>query len=377
MNKYKIIQNRFGSWGKNKREIPLNNEMLKKEVLSRFPSDLNKKVYPKRSPLIWLPVAFTAMAVFVLLVNFTGYSNNVGKQNIFQAEIGKDSFSTSDVFKSIIPPMPPYGREQSSISDTREFLKIDYNATLRTRNVNDLKNKTEMIIRGFNGRIDSSNGGEKNGYINFVIPKTNLESFRIEIKDLVGTRFYSEQISSQNLLPQKQIIEENQRQTEIKLDNFQSERAQIIGNHNSSIAFYKGEILTKNTEINTLNMEYQYANIWRRAEITNRINQLQTEIEAIQLKIRNENISYQEKLNNINSQIKNTQENLGAIKLQDTNLLDNVATVNGSIYLNWISLWDIADTYIPGPLLAWVLFLTAFASFLWYRRSMRVSYLDF
>ena len=79
------------------------------------------------------------MAVFVLLVNFNGYSGDVGKQNTFQGEIGRDSFSTSGVYKSTTPPMFYYGGEQASISDTREFLKIDYNATLRTRNVNDLK----------------------------------------------------------------------------------------------------------------------------------------------------------------------------------------------------------------------------------------------
>lgn len=374
MNKYKIVQNKFKSWGLNKREVPSGNEMLKKEILSRFPVSSGQKFYPKRSPLVWFPVAFTAMAVFVLLVNLNGYSGNTGKQNIFQAEIGRDSFSTSDVYKSTTPPMFYYGGEQAFISDTREFLKIDYNATLRTRHVNDLKIKAENIIRNLGGRIDSSNSGEKNGYVNFVIPKTNLESFKIEIKDLVGTRFYIEQINSQNLLSQKQIIEENQKQTEIKLDNSQKERAQIIGNHNSSIASYEGEILVKNTEINTLNMEYQYANVWRRSEITNRINQLQTEIKAIQLKIRNENISYQEKISNINSQIKNTQENLKVIKLQDTNLLDNVATVNGSIYFSWISLWEIADAYVLGPLLAWAFFFTAFASFLWYRRVTRRQY---
>jgi len=352
--------------------------VLKREILSRVSTNFNGTISPKRSPLIWLPFAFTAMALFVLFVNFTGYSNNVGKQNT-QIQSQTKSLPTSDVYKSTIAPMPPYGGEQSPISDTREFLKVDYNVTLRTRQVADLKNRAENIIRNLGGRIDSSNAGDRNGYINFVIPKNNLESFKIGIKDLVWVKFYNEQINSQNLLPQKQIIEENQKQTETKLNNSQMERAQIIGNHNNTIASYKGEILSKNTEINTLHIEYQYANMWRRSEITNRINQLQTEINTLQTKIENENKSYQEKINNINSQIKNIQENLGAIKIQDANLLDNVATVNGTISLSWISLWAIADAYVPGALLVWVLFLVAFASFLWYRHSMRVSYnsLDF
>jgi len=378
MNKNKIIQNKFKSWGINKKEIPSGNEVLKREIISRFPTEPEKIISSKHSPLIWLPLTFTAMAVFVLFVNFTGYSNNVGKQDT-QTQLQTEPAPTSDIYKSTVSTMPFYREEGSSISDTREFLKVNYNASLRTRNVSDLRIKVESIIRNLGGRIDYSNSGEKNGYINFVIPKSNLESLKIGVKDLVWTKFYNEQINSQNLLSEKQIIEENQKQTETKLNNSQMERAQIIGNHNSIIASYKGEILIKNTEINTLNMEYQYANMWRKSEITNRVNQLQTEINAIQAKIENENRSYQEKINNINSQIKNIQENLGAIKIQDANLLDNVATVNGTISLSWISLWAIADAYVPGALLVWVLFLVAFASFLWYRHSMRVSYnsLDF
>ena len=107
MNKYKIIQNKFKSWGVNKREIPLNNEMLKREVLFRFPLDLNKKVYPKRSSLIWLPVAFTAMAVFVLFINFTGYSNNIGKQDT-QSQLQTESLPTSGIYKSTVSILPSY-----------------------------------------------------------------------------------------------------------------------------------------------------------------------------------------------------------------------------------------------------------------------------
>ena len=47
MNKYKIIQNKFKSWGINKREMPLGNEMLKKKFYQRFPSGLKSKSLPK------------------------------------------------------------------------------------------------------------------------------------------------------------------------------------------------------------------------------------------------------------------------------------------------------------------------------------------
>jgi hypothetical protein len=376
MNKHKTIQNKFKSWGRSKQEIPPNNDVLKREILSRVSINFDRTISPKRNPLMWLPFAFTAMALFVLLINFTDYSNNVGKQNT-QTQLQTESLSTSGVYKSAIPSVLPYERGQSSISDLREFLKVDYNATLRTRHITDLKNKAEIIIRSLDGRIDSSNSGEKNGYINFVIPKTNLESLKIEIKDLIGTRFYIEQISSQNLLPEKQAIEENQKQTETRLNNSQMERAQIIGNHNKNISSYEAEIISKNTEINILNLQYQSPFVTNKTEILNRINQLRAEINTIQSEIENENRNYREKMDGINLQIRNTQEDIKTIKSRDINLLTNVATVNGLISLNWISLWEIADVYLPGPLLAWISFLAAIVSFLWYRHSTKISYLDF
>ncbi len=376
MNKNKIIQNKFKSWGINKRELPSSNEVLKREIISRFPTEAEKIISSKRSPLIWLPITFTAVAMFVLFINFSGYLDNVGKQNT-QTQLQTESVSTSDFYKSTISPVPPYGGEQLPISDTREFLKISYNASLRTRNVSDLRIKIESIIRNLGGRIDYSNSGEKNGYINFAISKSNLESLKIGVKDLVWTKFYNEQINSQNLLSEKQTIEENQKQAEEKLNYSQTERAQIIGNHNYRISSYQARIISLDTEINTLNIEYQLATPARRVEIINKINQLQAEKSTIQLEITNENKNYQEKINKINSQIKNAQENLKGIQLQDVNLLNNVATVNGIISLSWISLWVMADIYLPGSLLAWVLFLAAFASFLWYRHSIRAPYLDF
>jgi len=377
MNKYKIIQNKFKSWGRGEREVPSNNEVLKREILSRVPINFDRTVSPKRGPFIWLPFAFTALAVIVLLVNIGGYFNNIGKQSTIQTGIQTEFSPTVDNYKSTVSTIPYYREGELPISDKREFLKVGYNATLRTRNVTDLRTRAEIIIRNLGGRIDYSSSGEKNGYINFVIPKNNLESLKIGIKDLVWAKLYNEQVNSQNLLPEKQMIEENQKQTETKLNNSQKERAQIIGDHNKNISFYEGQIIVKNTEINTLNMEYQYANVWRRSEIINIINQLRVEINTIQSEIANENKNYQEKMNWINSQIKNTQENLRAVKLQDANLLDNVATVNGSISLNWISLWGIADVYLPGPLLAWIFFLAAFITFFWYRYSTRVSYDSF
>jgi len=386
MIKNKNINKIFESWGKNKQETPLNNDVLKTEFLSKIPMDLNDTVSPRRSPFVWLPVAFSAMAVFVLLFNMAGYPkfSTVGiseQNNDIQVEAPMGFFPASDSYNkssgSATMPYPYYREDGLSIADQREFLKVGYNATLQTRHVADLKAKVEMIVRGLDGRVDASNSSEKYGYVSFAIPKNELEIFKMEIKDLVGERFYFEQTNSQNLLPQKQMIEENQRQNQNNLNSLQIERGQIVKNHNQNISSFWSRINSNNTEINALNLEYQSANSKRRGEILNRISQLQTEINIINSEIANENKSYQTKISNLDAQIKNIQNNLGALQIQDNNLLDDVATVNGSISLNWISLWKLADAYLPGPLSAWILFAVAFLSFLWYRFFVRVSYNSF
>ena len=376
MIKYKTIHNLFESWGKNKQEIPLKNDILKKEILSKVLMKFDRNISTKHSPLIWLPFSFAALAVFILLFNTTGFLNNTKKLGTQTGEqmIPSAVLDTDRSNKSIVPF---YREEGLPISDNREFLKVNYNATLRTRHITDLKTRAETIIRGLNGRVDSSNGGDRNGYINFVIPKDNLEAFKIGIKDLVGEKFYSEQINSQNLLGEKQMIERNQEQAEKNLSNLQIERGQIVKNHNQNSSAYQIRINSINAEINTLNIEYSQATAMRKAEIVNRISQLQTEMNVIQSEVASENKNFQTKINRVDGQIKNTQRNLETIKLQDNNLLDNVATVNGSISLNWISLWEMADVYLPGPILTWIFFLAAFLTFFWYRYSTRISYLDF
>lgn len=384
MTKHKTIEDVLESWGKSKQKFPTNNDVLKNEILSKAPvtfETIDRTNLPRRSPFMWLSFAFSAMAVFVFIINAVGYKNNFSTSTDLgisvSNEIRTGLMPSSDSYKSVSIMPPYYGGGELPISDNREFLKVNYNATLRTRDINDLKNKVEITVRALRGRIDSSSGGEKSGYVSFAIPKNELEALKIEMKDLVGVKFYDEQTSSQNLLRDKQMIEENQKQTENSLSNLQSERSQIVKNHNQNLASFQARINSINIEINALNLEYQSASSTRKAEITNRLNQIQVEMNAIQSEIAKENKSYQTKINDVDTRIRNTQENLRSIKIQDISLLDNVATVNGSISLSFISLWEMADIYTPGPLFAWILFAIGLIFFAWNRYYTRVSYLDF
>jgi hypothetical protein len=137
---------------------------------------------------------------------------------------------------------------------------------------------------------------------------------------------------------------------------------------------YQTRINSINSEVTTLKAEYKIATPVRQAEILNKINQLQVEIGNLESEIINENRNYQTKIGGVDTRIKYGQENLKYIETRDSNLIDDVATVNGSISLQKINLWNVADTYTPGPLLAWILLGLAIISYLWYRRSMKEEY---
>ncbi len=386
MNNHNNIKNMFESWGKGNRKLPTNNAVIKDQILSKVPTNFVKTSYSRPSPFPWPSLVFASMAVLVLIVNLTGNPINS------ITRIATDSGTTGGSYPSMTvgtpapeianqaryddsykSSMPYYGGGDVPITDDREFLKTSYNATLRTREVSDTKTKIESIVRGIGGRVDGSSSSEKYGYVSFAIPKDDLEAFRLQIKDLVGARFYEENTNSQNLLPQKQMIEENKKQTENSLSSLKSERQKLVTNHNQTLASFQSQINSRNTEINILNAEYATATADRRLQITNRINQLQVEISNIQSQISGENKSYNSRVYEIDSQIRYTEENLKSIQAQDKNLIASVETVNGSISLSWISLWEMADAYFVGPLLAWILLLGAVVSYFWNRRYVGAS----
>jgi uncharacterized protein len=410
MNTNRTIEKILGSWGKSKRHMPANNSRLKSEILSEVPNHYTKVASSRPRPTPWLSFGFAVMAVFVFLVNMTDPKNVMtdGLSKVFHGGVYNTVSNGMMVAPSEAPTPPPAVREESmtnqspsgvtapsiaynqgaydsysppyygggepTISDTREFLKTNYNATIQTRDVGDMTMRVENIVHILDGRVDGSSSGETSGYVNFAIPKSELGSFKLQLRDLVGVRFYTEQSSSQNLLADKQMIEESQKQTEKNLNDLKTERAQIVRAHNQNISLYQTQVDSIRSEMTVLNIEYPSATPNRKVDITNRINQLQVEINTVTSQITSENKNYQSRLGGIDSKINNTNENLSAIQKQDTTLIDSVATVSGYISITHINVWEMVDAYLPGPLLAWILIVVALVSYVWYRRSLAWNY---
>jgi hypothetical protein len=240
-------------------------------------------------------------------------------------------------------PYPyPYPGTDVPVTDTREFLKIYYSAQMRTRDVPALTRRVETTVRGYEGRIDSQSSSEKYGYVSFALPQARYDAFRTELEALVGSRFLTVNISSQNLLSQKVSIEEQQNQADSALADYKAARARLVAAHTAAVQALEAKINAVETSVSDRTL--------------------------FERQLATENASYTKQLNYADANIKYAQDWVKGVKTQDATLLANVATVTGTVSLSWISLWDIALLYLPGY---WIPVIFAALTMLSYRRDRR------
>ncbi len=260
-------------------------------------------------------------------------------------------------------PYPyPYPSPDVPATDTREFLKVSYNASMRTRDVQNLTRRVETTVRGYDGRIDQESSSLQYGYVSFALPQSKYDAFRAELESLVGNRFITLNISSQNLLPQKLSIEAQQKQADTSLSDYKTTRQKIVNTHTSIMQSLQSKIDADTQQITTLRGEDQTPQILAQAQTTS------DELLLLKKQLASENASYTVKLDNADRNIKYAQDWQKAVQTQDQTLLDNVATVTGTVSIQWISLWDIARLYLPGYWIPIIFAALAFISLLWDRR---------
>lgn len=238
----------------------------------------------------------------------------------------------------------PYPNPEVPITDTREFLKTYYNASMQTRDVPTLTSRVETTVRGFDGRIDNESSAEKYGYISFALPQARYDAFRAELESLVDSRFIKINITSQNLLSQKVSIEEQQKQADSALADYKTTRQKIVNTHTSATQSLQTQI--DDTSIS------------------------ENERLLLREQLARENASYTRNLINADANIKYAQDWVKGVQTQDATLLANVATVNGSVSIAWISFWDLIQAYLPGYWIPFIFAVLAGLSFTNDRRRL-------
>jgi hypothetical protein len=256
----------------------------------------------------------------------------------------------------------PYPSGNVAATDTRELLKVNYNASMQTRDVAGLTRRVETTVRGHEGRIDQISASPKSGYVSFVVPMSKYDAFRGELEAMVKSKFLTVNIQSSNMLPQKQGLEEQQKQADKTLAEYQASRLKVVDTHASTVKSLQSQIDADNVRLAELRAQAPTY------DLQNQIQGLVDEVASLKSQLAYENTSYKSRLESVDSSIKYAKEWQTAVKTQDQELLDNVATVNGSVSIEWISLWDMVHTYLPGYWIPAIFALLTLVSFLWDRR---------
>ena len=376
---YKKLSNNLARWGKKSQKLPANNDAIKQNVLNSLRPTLEEAKIKRPFAWRWLMVAAVPALAILLMFNFhknsgnityvddyamaplmvqeeTGYAEKNAAGNFGSAvglSVAPRSFpeQVMDTVSNYVESVRyPYYKQSPDITDTREYLKTTFGLDIKTRKVEQTYTRVKTIIRGYGGRIDNSSLSEKYARLSFVVPKSDYDSFVEEVQGMFPEKFIKLSENTSNLLPQKQHIEEQTEQTNKTLDELKQDRTDLVKNHEEKVASLQKEVNRLNGII--------YSLMGQRKDIpTTDTIALQKINEQINYNLRlrntqneslnNENNQYQKNLNALDQRISAQENRLAVLDKQDTNLLNNVETVDGTISIRWISLFEIVNLYIP------------------------------
>lgn len=250
--------------------------------------------------------------------------------------------------------MPRYydgGSGQPTITDTREFLKTSFSATIKTRDVAEVVTDVKNIVKGADGRVDNLYSSEKSGSVTFVIAKSKFDAFKTEIEALTHRKLYTETISSQNLLSQKQGIEQQTTSVVTTLANLKSQKEALIASHTQTLQMINRELARIAANLATVRLDISLITSTTSQTVIDSLRSQEAVLvsqDAVQRqKLSSENSTYTAQSKYLDAQIANQDSNLTQVIKQDTQFTDNIETVNGTVYVSWISLWDMAGIFSP------------------------------
>src|SRR3989344_4905809 len=331
-----------------------------------------RSFWPRR--ISWLTIILALLAIVTFLAIFgSGMQYAIPMRTGIGVMENSGSSGAAPMMDNSVSSAPAQGKADSSlyypypdpnipVTDTREFLKVYYSASMRTRDVQGLTRRVETTVRGYNGRIDQQSSSPQYGFVSFVVPQSKYDAFRAELEGLVGSRFLTINISSQNLLPQKISIEEQQKQADTALADYKTARQKIVNAHANTVRSLQSQIDADAQELASLRAQAPTY------EIQAQIQAVSDDLTQLRQRLPNEKTSYSVQLKNADANIKYAEDWQTAVQKQDTALMDNVATVNGSVSIRWISLWEMAQLYLPGYWIPTIFAVLAFLSYLWDRR---------
>lgn len=331
---------------------------------------MNQKIITiSKKKLIWSVVV---LIIILFIWGLSTLSDSIRYGSSYSVQEGVPTQDIAGGF-TVSDEIYPYYNPPVDVTDTREFLKTDYSAQIYTRDVSGEVESIEDVIRRVNGRIDDISTSEKYGSISFVIKKSDLSEFRDEIEGLVHGKLYTESISSQNLLGQKQNIEQRTEDVSVLLAELEKEKDTLNKEHIQNINLLGTQINNLQNqliEINSLKLELNQDEVEGLEYYENQEDFLRQEIVSLQQKQINTNKSYSARNDVLVSRISQMNKNLENIEEEDTQFANNIETVNGYVDVRWTSFWDMGNKFSPIPM--WLNTIVLTLLILWHLKQKKI-----
>jgi len=357
----------FRAWGRDQQHLPLHAGAVRENFLTRvssFPRAEGRSIWVVPAWLVPAACAGFAVLVFVLMPGHlrpvdvltestatlkTGAVPLQGQEQI-TAPTAPQAFSKSAAMGAIAPEedrmaLPPV-TTTPTVSDTREFLKIGYSASVQTQSVSKAGERVEVLVRGFGGRVDSASYSSESGYMSFVVPQDKFSQFRLALREAVGgERFVFEHTNSENLLGQKQGLETEQTRTLEHLAELRTRLQSLASEHGAKVAALETEQRQNKSEQATV-IEMERLHPEQATVLVARLETLRRSARVISNTLAAEQSSFSAQQNSLETEIRAAEQTARDLQGQTTELLEQVATVSGSVTLERIGLLSFLDAYI-------------------------------
>ena len=227
-------------------------------------------------------------------------------------------------------------------------MKVAYGADIKTRDVKEVMKDVKSAINDADGRIDNINESARYAYVNFVVPKTNFNDFKDAIEDITHEKLITENTSSQNLLGQKQSIEERTKTASDLLSELERKQKDLNAKHGATVNAIQKELTDTRAELILVRAEISStSDSSKLATLRNReLNLSQREIQ-LQQNLNSENSIYAASSGSLKNQISDVNLELAGIKKEDVSFTDNIETVSGYVSVNWVNLWEMSRLLSP------------------------------
>lgn len=270
-------------------------------------------------------------------------------------------------------PSPVYN-QNPSIADTRSFEKMSYSASIKTRTVEDVARKVKLLIKGVGGRVDSSNISTNYASFSFVVPKSEFDDFEQQVRTYTKAKLYSQSVSSQNKLSEKQALERNQSETKGVITSLTTQQQKVKDTYTLDLSRINSQLAAEMSELKSVQAQLALATTTN--ELTNLLMQAQERntntINGLYTSRSNLTAKFKADMSNLGASITQQNNVLEDLAKTTENFLDDIETVQGYISISYVTYFELFTIFSPiNPIVLVGLVLLLLYGFSMYKSSAK------